>query len=74
MVRCKTRKRLVREGSLPPRLRAANQEWALDFANDAVESERAIRVLTLVDAIAVAGSALNADSFGSLDVKEHMVM
>jgi hypothetical protein len=64
---------MVREGSLPLRLAAANQEWALDFANDAVESGPAIRVITFVDAIEVAGSAPNANSFGSLDVKERNV-
>jgi hypothetical protein len=50
-MRRKARKRLVREGSLPPRLRAANQEGALDFANDAVESGPAIHVVSLVDAL-----------------------
>jgi len=74
MVRRKARKRMVRDGSLPTRLRAPNQESALDFANDAVESGPAIRVLSFVDATAVAGSVPNADSFGSLDVKQRMVV
>ena len=34
-------KRLVREGSLRPAVTGANQEWALDFVHDAVESGRA---------------------------------
>jgi len=63
MVRRKARKRMVRDGSLPTRLRAPNQESALDFANDAVESGPAIRVLSFVEAITATGSALNADSF-----------
>jgi putative transposase len=35
-VRRKARRRLVREGSPRPALRAANQEWAVDFAHDAI--------------------------------------
>ncbi len=48
-VRRKARKRLVREGSPRPALTAANQEWAVDFAHDAMASGRAIRVLSVVD-------------------------
>jgi putative transposase len=48
-VRRKARKRLVRVGSPPTPLTAANQEWALDFVHDAVASGRAIRVLTVED-------------------------
>ena len=48
-VRRKARKRLVREGSPRPPLTAANQEWAVDFAHDALASGRAIRVLGVVD-------------------------
>src|SRR6266404_3572706 len=43
------RKRLVREGSPRPAFTAANQEWAADFAHDAMASGRAIRVLSVVD-------------------------
>jgi hypothetical protein len=63
VVRRKARKRLVREGSPPPRLRAASREQVLDFANDRVESGQTIRVLSFVEAITATGSALNADSF-----------
>ena len=42
-------KRLVREGSPQPILTAANQEWAVDFAHDALANGRAIRVLTVED-------------------------
>ncbi len=48
-VRRKARKRLVREGSPRPELTAANQEWAVDFAHDAMASGRALRVLSVVD-------------------------
>jgi hypothetical protein len=39
----------VREGSPQPTLTAANQEWAVDFAHDAMASSRAIRALAVVD-------------------------
>ena len=48
-VRRKARKRLMREGSPRPALTAANQEWAVDFAHDALASGRAIRVMSVVD-------------------------
>ncbi len=48
-VRRKARKRLMRDGSPRPQLTAANQEWAADFAHDAMASGRAIRVLSVVD-------------------------
>jgi putative transposase len=44
---------------------AANQEWALDFAHDAVACGRAIRVLSVVDAYTRQCLALEVDtSFG----------
>ena len=65
-VRRKARKRLVREGSLRPALRAANQEWALDFAYDGMASGRAIRVLSVVDVYTRECLALEVDtSFAS---------
>jgi putative transposase len=48
-VRRKARKRLVHEGSPRAALTGANQEWAVDFAHDALASGRAIRVLTVED-------------------------
>lgn len=48
-VRRKARKKLVREGSPRAALTGANQEWAVDFAHDALASGRAIRVLTVED-------------------------
>ena len=65
-LRRKKRKRCVRVGQ-PLRIwTAANQEWALDFVHDAVESGRAIRVLSVVDAYTRECLALEVDtSFAS---------
>jgi putative transposase len=65
-LRRKKRKHCVRAG-LPQRIcTAANQEWALDFVQDAVECGRAIRVLAVVDAYTRECLALEVDtSFGS---------
>ena len=49
-IRRKKRKHCVREGKPLLARTAANQEWALDFVHDAVECERTIRVLSVVDA------------------------
>ena len=49
MIRRKKRKHCVREGKPLVARTAANQEWALDFAHDAVACGRAIRVLSVVD-------------------------
>jgi putative transposase len=65
-LRRKKRKHCVRVGA-PLRIRtAANQEWALDFAHDAVGCGRAIRVLRVVDAYTRECLALEVDtSFAS---------
>jgi len=40
----------LRAGGLAaPALSGANQEWALDFAHDAIATDRKIRVLSVVD-------------------------
>ena len=49
MIRRKKRKHYVRMGTPLVMRTAANQEWALDFAHDAVACGRAIRVLSVVD-------------------------
>ena len=49
-VRRLRRKRLSRPAALLPYLHRANQEWALDFASDALATGRGIRVLAIVDA------------------------
>jgi putative transposase len=66
MIRRKKRKHCVREGKPLLARTAANQEWALDFAHDAVGSGRAIRVLSVMDAYTRECLALEVDtSFAS---------
>ena len=65
-IRRKKRKHCVRKGQPLRACTAANQEWALDFVHDAVESGRAIRVLSVVDACTRECLALEVDtSFAS---------
>jgi len=65
-LRRKKRKHCVRTGQPLRACTAANQEWALDFVHDAVESGRAIRVLSVVDAYTRECLALEVDtSFAS---------
>ena len=66
MIRRKKRKHCVREGTPLLARTAANQEWALDFAHDAVACGRSIRVLSVVDAYTRECLALEVDtSFAS---------
>jgi putative transposase len=66
MIRRKKRKHCVRAGRPLVTRTAANQEWALDFAHDAVACGRAIRVLSVVDAYTRECLALEVDtSFAS---------
>jgi putative transposase len=62
MVRRKARKRLVRAGPPRPVLSAPNQEWALDFVQDAVEAGRSIRMLSVVDPYTRECLALEVDT------------
>jgi putative transposase len=65
-IRRKKRKHCMRTGQPLRACTAANQEWALDFVHDAVESGRAIRVLSVVDAYTRECLALEVDtSFAS---------
>jgi len=65
-LRRKKRKHCVRAGRPLQICTAANQEWALDFAHDAVACGRAIRVLSVVDAYTRECLALEVDtSFAS---------
>jgi putative transposase len=65
-IRRKKRKHCVREGKPLVARTSANQEWALDFAHDAVACGRAIRVLSVVDAYTRECLALEVDtSFAS---------
>ena len=62
----KKRKHCVREGKPLLARTSADQEWALDFVHDAVECGRAIRVLSVVDAVTRECLALEVDtSFAS---------
>jgi putative transposase len=65
-LRRKKRKHCVRQSAPLRHYTAANQEWALDFAHDAVAAGRAIRVLSVVDAYTRECLALEVDtSFAS---------
>jgi putative transposase len=48
-VRRLRRKRIVRGAPGNAQLKAANQEWALDFVTDALSTGRGLRILTVVD-------------------------
>ena len=65
----KKKKHCVRQSAPLGEYTAANQEWALDFAHDAVASGRTIRVLSVVDAYTLECLALEVDtSFAGLRV------
>jgi putative transposase len=65
-LRRKKRKHCVRAGQPLRVCTAANQEWALDFAHDAVGCGRAIRVLSVMDGYTRECLALEVDtSFAS---------
>ncbi len=66
MIRRKVRKRLRRQGSPRLVLDGPNQEWALDFVQDAAESGRKFRALSVVDPYTRECLALEVDtSMGS---------
>ena len=66
MIRRKKRKRLLRAGAVPPKVTAANQEWALDFVHDAAQSGRKFRALSVIDVYTRECLALEVDtSFAS---------
>jgi putative transposase len=58
----KKRKHCVRSGSPRTALTAANQEWALDFAQDVIAAGRTIRVLSVLDAYTRECLALEVDT------------
>jgi putative transposase len=65
-LRRKKRKHCLRAGQPLQTCTAANEEWALDFVHDTVESGRRIRVLGVVDAYTRECLALEVDtSFAS---------
>jgi putative transposase len=68
-LRRKKRKRLSRQRLPAMIVRAANEEWALDFVTDALASARHVRILTVVDVFTRECLALETDtSMGSLRV------
>jgi putative transposase len=68
-LRRKRRKRLLRQRAPVSTVRAANEEWALDFVTDALASARHLRILTVVDVFTRECLALETDtSMGSLRV------
>jgi putative transposase len=58
----KKRKHCVRSGSPTRQATAANQEWAIDFAHDAIAAGRAIRMLSVVDVFTRECLALEVDT------------
>lgn len=61
-VKRRKRKRLVRVGRPLEAITRSNEEWAIDFASDALATGRAIRVLSVVDAYTRQCLALEADT------------
>ena len=60
------RRRLIREGRPLTTVKEANEEWALEFVSDAIQSGRHIRLLAIVDAYTRECLALEVDtSFAS---------
>jgi putative transposase len=68
-LRRKKRKRLMRQRKPAVAVRAANEEWAMDFVTDSLASARHVRILTVVDVFTRECLALETDtSIGSLRV------
>jgi putative transposase len=68
-LRRKKRKRLMRERAVFPAVETSNEEWALDFATDALASQRSLRILSVVDVFTRECLALETDtSLGSVRV------
>ena len=61
-IRRKKRRHCERSGQPLRACSGANQEWGLDFVQDAVESGRAIRVLSVVDGYTRECVALEVDT------------
>lgn len=61
-VRRTKRKRLRRAPSVPAKLTAANQEWAMDFVADSLATGRAFRAFTLMDNFTRECPAIEVDS------------
>ena len=68
-LRRKRRRRLLRLRPAWPAATACNQEWAIDFATDALASQRHLRILSIVDVFTRECLALETDtSLGSVRI------
>jgi putative transposase len=68
-LRRKKRKHLVRQKAVFAAVQRSNEEWALDFATDALASQRHLRILSVVDVFTRECLALETDSsLGSVRV------
>jgi len=73
LIRRRKRKHLLRVGFVPPAVTGANQECTADFAQDAAESGRKFRVLSVVDVYTRECLALEVDtSFASRRVTREL--
>jgi len=61
-LRRKRRRRLLRLKPVWPAATACNQEWAIDFATDALASQRHLRILSIVDVFTRECLALETDT------------
>ena len=62
MARRLKRKRITGVAPLAPHLTGADQEWAIDFVTDAIQTGRGIRILTIVDSFTRECPALLVDT------------
>jgi putative transposase len=68
-LRRKKRKHLMPQKAVFPRVQDRNEEWALEFATDALASPRRSRILSIVDVFTQECWALETDtSLGSVRV------
>jgi putative transposase len=68
-LRRKKRKHLMRQKAVFAAVQRSNEEWALDFAADALASQRHLRILSVVDVFTRECLALETDSsLGSMRV------
>jgi putative transposase len=69
MLRRKKRRHLMRQKAVFAKVQISNEEWALDFATDALASHRHLRILSVVDVFIRECLALEPDiSLGSVGV------
>ncbi len=69
ILRRKKRRHLMRQKAVFAKVQASNEEWALDFATDALASHRHLRILSVVDVFTRECLALEPDtSLGSVRV------